>query len=121
MPSEKIQTEDDITASVVLPASGLDNLNPEYKNTSYKFAKNCEYRFFQRPDEAVHKGYDKQAEEDLSSNNLFVTNFQQLEKEQVQELKDDVMGYISYTDPVKEHIDTFLKSDGKYCIVSSET
>jgi len=120
MPSEKIQTEDDITASVVLPASGLDNLNPEYKNTSYKFAKNCEYRFFQRPDEAVHKGYDKQAEADLSSNNLFVTNFQQLEKEQVQELKDDVMGYISYSDPVKDHIDTFLKSDGKYCIVSSE-
>ncbi len=38
----------------------------------------------------------------------------------MQELKDDVMGYISYTDPVKEHIDTFLKSDGKYCIVSSE-
>ncbi len=120
MPSEKIQKEDDITASVMLPANALENLNPEFDNTSYKFAKNCEYRFFQRPDEAIHKGYDKQAEEDLSGDNLFIVNFEPLTKPQVQEIKDDVMGYISYTDPVKEHIESFLEGDSKYCVVSSE-
>lgn len=119
-PSEKIQKEDDITASVLVPANRLKNLNPEYKNSSYKFSKNCEYRFFQRPDEAVNKGYDKQAESDLSSNNLFVTNYEPLQKADVQEIKDDVMGYISYTDIVKEHINDFLEGDDKYCIVSSE-
>ncbi len=120
MPAEKIQTEDDITASVMVPAGRLENLNPEYQNGSYKFSKNCEYRFFQRPDDAVHKGYDRQAEKDLSSNNLFVTNFEPLDKKAVQEIKEDVMGYISYTEPVKEHIEAFLKGNDTYCVVSSE-
>lgn len=122
MPSEKIQMEDDITASILLPSEILQDeyLNPEYKNSSYKFSKNCEFRFFQRPDDCIHKGIDRKAEEDLSSNNLFVTNYQPLTKEDVQEIRDDVMGYISYTDPVKTHIDEFLKGSNKYCIVSSE-
>jgi hypothetical protein len=98
----------------------LENLNPMYSNSSYKFSTNCEYRFFQRPDEAVNKGYDKQAEKDLSSNNLFVTNFEPLDKEAVKEIKEDVMGYISYTDAVKDHIEAFLDGEDKYCIVSSE-
>ena len=120
MPSAKLQMEDDITASITIPANQLKHMNPEYSNSSFKFATNCEFRFFQRPDEAIYKGYDKKAETDLSSDKLFVTNYQPLTKEQVQEIKDDVMGYISYTDPVKSHIDEFLESDYKYCIVSSE-
>lgn len=121
MPSEKIQMEDDITASILVPANQLPYLNPEYTNGSYKFAANCEYRFFQRPDDAVHKGYDLQAENDLSSNNLFATNYQPLTKSDVEELKNDVMGYIAYTEPVKNHIETFLKCEDEYCVVSSET
>lgn len=120
MPSEKLQLEDDISASTVLPAGMLKDLAPYFTNSSYKFAKNCEYRFFQRPDDAIHKGYDKQAELDLSSDNMFITNFEPLTKEQVQEVKDDVMGYTLYTDAMKENIDKFLDSDGKYCVVSSE-
>lgn len=121
MPSEKIQMEDDITASVLIPSNQLTDLNPEYHNASYKFPVNCEYRFFQRPDDAIHKGYDKQAEKDLSSNNLFATNYQPLTKAEVEELKNDVMGYIAYTEPVKAHIEAFLKGDDEYCVVSSET
>lgn len=122
MPSEKIQMEDDITASVLVPGGRLSYLNPQYCNGSYKFAANCEYRFFQRPDDAVHKGYDLQAEKDLSSNNLFATNFQPLTKADVEALKNDVMGYIAYTEPVKNHIEAFLdgKSNDEYCVVSSE-
>lgn len=120
MPSEKIQMEDDVTASVMVPASRLDYLNPEYTNSSYKFLTNCEFRFFQRPDDAIHKGFDQQAEKDLSSNNLFVTNFEPLKKDDVLKLKDDVMGYINYTDPVIKHIEDFIKGDDTYCIVSSE-
>lgn len=121
MPSEKLQMEDDITASVLIPSQHLPYLNPEYTNGSYKFAANCEYRFFQRPDDAIHKGYDLQAEKDLSSNNLFATNYQPLKKADVEEIKNDVMGYIAYTEPVKAHIETFLNSDDEYCVVSSET
>ena len=121
MPSEKIQMEDDITASVLIPGNQLTNLNPEYKNGSFKFPVNCEYRFFQRPDDAIHKGYDQQAEKDLSSNNLFATNYQPLTKADVEEIKNDVMGYIAYTEPVKAHIEAFLKGNDEYCVVSSET
>ena len=121
MPSEKIQMEDDITASVLIPSHQLPYLNSHYTNASLKFAINCEYRFFQRPDDAIHKGYDLQAEKDLSSNNLFVTNYQPLKKPDVEEIKNDVMGYIAYTESVKTHIEDFLKCNDEYCIVSSET
>jgi hypothetical protein len=121
MPSEKIQMEDDITSSVLIPSEQLKNINPDYQNGSFKFPVNCEYRFFQRPDDAVHKGYDQQAEKDLSNNNLFATNYQPLTKADVEELKQDVMGYIAYTEPVKAHIEAFLKGDDEYCVVSSET
>ena len=121
MPSEKIQMEDDVTASVLVPSKKLTHLNPEYKNGSYKFSKNCEYRFFQRPDDAVHKGYDKQAEQDLSSNNLFATNFEPLNKQQVQAIKEDVVSYVAYTEPVRTHIENFLKGNDTYCVVSSES
>ena len=121
MPSEKIQMEDDITASVLVPSRQLRHINPEYGNSSFKFPVNCEYRFFQRPDDAVHKGYDLQAEKDLSSGNLFATNFQPLTKADVEELKNDVMGFIAYSEPVKAHIEAFLKGDDEYCMVSSET
>jgi len=34
IPSLKIQMEDDITASITLPAKSMKDLNPEYKNKS---------------------------------------------------------------------------------------
>lgn len=120
MPSEKIQMEDDVTASVLIPSDRLGYLNPEYRNGSHKFVTNCEYRFFQRPDDAIIKGYDLQAERDLSSPNLFATNFEPLAKKDVMAIKEDVMGYINYTDPVRAHIESFLESEYTYCIVSSE-
>ncbi len=121
MPSEKIQMEDDVTASVLVPSLQLAHLNSEYTNSSYKFSTNCEYRFFQRPDDAVHKGYDKQAEADLSNNSLFATNFEPLNKAQVQAIKDDVVSYVAYTEPVRAHIEAFLNGPDTYCVVSSES
>lgn len=120
MPSEKIQMEDDVTASILIPGNQLTNLSSEFSNGSYKFVANCEYRFFQRPDEAIVKGYDLQAESDLSSDNLFATNFEPMKKEAVQSIKENVMEYIRYTDPVKVHVDSFLAGDYEYCVLSSE-
>ena len=77
-PAAKVQMEDDITASVVVPAERLQNLNPDYSNPSVKFVHNCEARLFQRPDEAIHRGYDKQTEQDLSEPGNFLSNFEPL-------------------------------------------
>ncbi|WP_423126354.1 hypothetical protein [Gaoshiqia sp. Z1-71] len=120
-PSAKVQFEDDITASVVLDAKKLENLNPEYANRSVKIVKNCESRLFQRPDDCIIKGYDKQGEKDLSSPNTFLSNFEPLTRKQVQEIKDDAIGFELYTQPVKDLINNFLASDTpEFLVVPSE-
>ncbi|MDA3852782.1 MAG: hypothetical protein PF444_00845, partial [Bacteroidales bacterium] len=121
-PAQKVQFEDDITASVVLDADKLENLNPAYSNgKSVKLVKNCESRLFQRPDDCVIKGYDKQGEADLSSPNTFLSNFEPLNRTQVQEIKDDTIGFELYTQPVKDLINNFLSSvSPEYLVVPSE-
>jgi hypothetical protein len=78
-PAVKLAMEDDITASVVVPASALANLNPDYQQPSVKFVRNCEYRLFQRPDDAVHRGYDKQTEFDFTQPGNFLSNYEPLD------------------------------------------
>lgn len=121
-PAQKVQFEDDITASVVLKADKLNDLNPDYsKHDSVKILQNCESRLFQRPDDCVIKGYDKQGEADLSSPNTFLSNFEPLKREQVQEIKDDTIGFELYTQPVKDLINDFLSSSKpEYLVVPSE-
>ncbi len=74
--------EDDITASVVVPARRLVGLPGEYDgHPSLKLAQNCEFRLFQRPDDAIHPGLDRQTEEDMAGSGLFCSNFQPLTRE----------------------------------------
>lgn len=77
------QTEDDITASVVVPAGSLKGLNHHQKLPSLKFSQNVEFRLFQRPDEAIHKGFDKITEQDMSRPGCFISNFEPLNRDQV--------------------------------------
>ena len=43
-------------------AGGKDLLSKYQNSPRYKFIENCEFRLFQRPDEAIHRGMDKQTE-----------------------------------------------------------
>ncbi|HPR59444.1 MAG TPA: hypothetical protein PLF35_00770 [Prolixibacteraceae bacterium] len=120
-PALKVQTEDDISASIIMRSDMLKGLNPKYNNPSVKILTNCESRLFQRPDDCVVKGYDKQAEKDLSSPNTFLSNFEPLTREQVKEIKEDSIGFDHYTQPVKDLINDFLaKEKPKYLVVPSE-
>jgi phosphoenolpyruvate carboxykinase (diphosphate) len=120
-PAQKVQVEDDISASIVVPGRLLNDLNPDYGNLSVKLLTNCEARLFQRPDDCVIKGYDKQGEKDLSSPNTFMSNFEPLTRAQVQEIKEDTIGFDYYTEPVKNLIDNFLQSiKPDYLVVPSE-
>src|SRR5579863_5515687 len=91
-PADKVQFEDDITASVVLPSRSLKHLDPEYRGTvgndSVKLVANCETLLFQRPDEAIHRGFDKDAEADMASAGIFISNFEPLTPRDVQALAD---------------------------------
>lgn len=104
VPSLKIQTEDDISATITLPAKQLKNLNREFGNPSVKLVTNCESYLFQRPDEAVIRGYDKEAEREIVENNTFLTNYEPLSAKNAKELVEDVITFEKYTKPVKEFI-----------------
>ncbi len=120
-PAKKVQVEDDITASVVIGADKLEYLSDMYTNPSVKLIKNCESRLFQRPDDCVHKGYDKQGEKDLSTPGTFLSNFEPLTRKQVKDIKEDAIGFELYTQPVKDLINNFLESDTpEYLVVPSE-
>jgi len=120
MPAFKIQWEDDISASVIVPSGALKHLNPDYRQPSVKFTQNCEYRFFQRPDEAVHRGYDKQAEHDLSIDGNFISNFEPFDRERAVEFAENVVEFTQYTAPVQDLINgTAADPATKYFVVSS--
>ncbi len=122
-PSEKIQTEDDITASITIPRNRLKNLNPEFKNKSLKLLVNCEAHLFQRPDEAVVRGYDKGAELDIVSEGRFLTNYELLKKEDAIALYEDTINFDKYTQPVKDFVKSIAESDKdeEYFVVPSHT
>lgn len=104
-PAVKVQMEDDITASTVVPAGVLENL-PEgtSKDLSLKFAQNCEQRLFQRPDDAIHRGYDKQAETDFIQPENFFSNYQPLTPADAREMVEDALGFHQFTEPMQKFI-----------------
>jgi hypothetical protein len=101
IPSEKVQMEDDISASVVVPVGVLPNSSPKSSNPSVKLVRNCEYRLFQRPDDAIHRGYDQQTEKDMAQRDNFLANFEPLKGETLTEIIDDVMTFSQYTEPMR--------------------
>ena len=110
IPAAKISLEDDITASVVAPTASLKSLPPNWDATSAKFVHNCEYRFFQRPDDAIIRGYDKQAEIDLSSPGSFLSNYAPLDREKANEEVEDAIRFGQYTKPMRKMIRAFHKN-----------
>jgi hypothetical protein len=100
-PAAKIQFEDDITASVVVPPEKLKNIPEANKTTSLKFVKNCEQKLFQRPDDAIHRGYDKQAESDFAKPGNFFSNYEPLTVKVARELLEDSIGFYQFTEPMQ--------------------
>ena len=119
--ADKVQMEDDITASVVVPARRLVGLPGEYDgHPSLKLAQNCEFRLFQRPDDAVHPGQDRQTEKDMSGPGLFCSNFQPLGREDMQGIREDVATHDAFTAPMREHVDrNTAREDGGWSICSA--
>jgi hypothetical protein len=105
-PAVKVQTEDDITASTVVPGASL-GLDPE---RSYKLVENCENLLFQRPDDAIHRGYDRQAERDIAGPGVFLSNFQPLTRAQAAGMRDDVVAFSAFTDPMAQLLSGFADS-----------
>ena len=118
-PAAKIQMEDDITASVVVPTAKVAGLNPQYHSLAVKFSKNCENRLFQRPDDAIHRGYDKQAELDFSRGGNFFSNYEPLKLETAEEMLEDVISFSQYTEPVQRLVREFVEKGGASYLVAT--
>jgi len=111
LPSHKIQMEDDISATVTLPSHRFNDLNAEYDNKSVKIVANCESHLFQRPDEAIYRGYDVDAESDIVQSNTFLTNYEPLNKQDAIDLYEDTIEFEKYTQPVKDLITKVINRD----------
>ncbi len=120
MAATKVQFEDDISATTVVPAGRINTVGPAVAPApSYKFAANCEYRLFQRPDDAVHRGLDKQTEEDLSRTGSFISNFQPLSVAEARKLVDDVIDFDMYTEPMQKLLRTASQRETGFVVSSA--
>jgi phosphoenolpyruvate carboxykinase (diphosphate) len=119
-PADKVQVEDDITASVVVPRRLLSDFDAKYPNPSARLVENCEAYLFQRPDDAIHRGFDAQAEADIATPGTFISNFEPLSTGQARVMVDHVVDFDRFTAPMKHLLADFVKSDGDGYVVSSD-
>lgn len=115
-PAVKIQQEDDITASVVVPRRQLQHLPETHDAPALKFVLNCEQRLFQRPDDAIHRGYDKQTEKDFARTDNFFSNYEPLKAEVAREIIEDAIGFNQYTEPMQRVIRKVAAGGASYFV-----
>jgi hypothetical protein len=118
-PAMKVQTEDDISASTVVPPAWLKDLSIPTNSHSLKLVQNCEYRLFQRPDDAIHPGFDKQAELDVSRADNFLSNYEPLTAQVAQEIVHRITEYDRYTPPMQRLLFDAAKQQGGYVVCSA--
>jgi hypothetical protein len=118
-PAAKVQMEDDITASVVVPAGAVPAAR-RGEAASLKFVENCEQRLFQRPDDAIHRGYDKLTERELAQPGNFISNFEPLTQADACSIVDDAIGFSKFTAPMQALVRAAAEGrDGPAYFVSS--
>jgi hypothetical protein len=119
-PAQKVQTEDDISVSVIVPRRSLQHLGTVLtEETSYKFVQNCEYRLFQRPDDAIHRGLDRQTESELARADNFIVNFEPLARQQVSEIIDRPVDLSQFTQPMQKLLLDMMNSGDSYLVCSN--
>lgn len=117
--AEKVQMEDDISASVVVGREVLPNVSPKSSNPSLKLVKNCEYRLFQRPDDAIHRGFDKQTEWDMAQSGNFIANFEPLKGDTLADIVEDVVEFQKYTAPMAGLLQAAYDQGNQYVVSSA--
>ncbi len=117
-PAKKIQVEDDITASTVAPSNQVPGLPAWITQPSLKFVHNCELRLFQRPDDAIVRGYDRRTERDFARTGHFFSNYEPLNLETARAIVEDSLRFEAFTEPMKSAFNKFLTTPGAAYLVS---
>jgi hypothetical protein len=84
-----------------------------------KVVANCESLLFQRPDEAIFRGFDLQAEADIAAPETFITNFEAISREQARDIVAHVVQFDRYSEPMKRLLREFLENPHASYVVSS--
>jgi hypothetical protein len=84
-----------------------------------KLLINCEKLLFQRPDDAIHRGADAQAEADMASPGTFISNYEPLTPAMVTTMVDHVTEMDRFTPPMKKLLENFAPTQGEAYVVSS--
>ncbi|HEX8323713.1 MAG TPA: hypothetical protein VF595_07335 [Tepidisphaeraceae bacterium] len=116
----KVQLEDDITASITLPADMLQGGPVTAGSQSVKLLHNTEARLFQRPDDAVHPGLDRQTEYDMSQPGLFASNYRPMTGADAGEMVRHVASFEPFTDPMKATLRAAAQKPDGYVVCSAE-
>eukprot|EP00443_Scrippsiella_acuminata_P089539 CAMPEP_0115417602 /NCGR_PEP_ID=MMETSP0271-20121206/24214_1 /TAXON_ID=71861 /ORGANISM="Scrippsiella trochoidea, Strain CCMP3099" /LENGTH=1198 /DNA_ID=CAMNT_0002842005 /DNA_START=9 /DNA_END=3606 /DNA_ORIENTATION=+ len=120
VPAHKIQTEDDISASIIVPRTSLKHLNAEEaSNQSLKLAQNCELRLFQRPDDAKVRGADTICEADMAGEGNFMSNFEPLTGHHADQLSKHAVCFDEFTEPMQKRLKTAAADARDKFVVSS--
>lgn len=73
---------------------------------------------FQRPDDAVHRGFDKQTEQDMAQRDNFLANYEPLNDKALAEIVEDVAGFDQYSEPMRNLLREAHKA-GEYVVSSA--
>lgn len=118
-PAEKVQVEDDITVSAVVPREALTGLDARELHPSVKLLANCEALLFQRPDDAIEPGFDQPAEADIATPGTFLSNYEPLDIGHVQAIADHVVIFDKFSSPMQQLLRDFLKRGKGYAVCSA--
>jgi phosphoenolpyruvate carboxykinase (diphosphate) len=118
-PATKVQVEDDITVSLVVPREALTGLDPRELHPSVKLVANCEALLFQRPDDAIEPGFDAAAEADIASPGTFLSNYEPLTRDRVQSIVDHAVVFDRFTPPMQNLLRGFLENGSAYAVCTA--
>jgi hypothetical protein len=118
-PAKKVQVEDDITASIVVPREMLTGLDPRELHASVKLVENCEALLFQRPDDAIEPGFDAAAEADIASTGTFLSNYEPLSQDRAQAIVDHAVVFDRFTPPMQNLLRDCVANRRGYVVCSA--
>jgi hypothetical protein len=104
---------------VIVRREELAGLSGAYPNRSLKVVANCEEYLFQRPDDAIYRGFDAQAEADLATPGTFISNFEPLNLDAARALVDRTTEFDQFSQPMKSLLERFVDAPATEFVVSS--
>jgi hypothetical protein len=74
---------------------------------------------FQRPDDAIVRGIDTQAEEDIAGPGNFLSNFEPMTIDTARQIVEHVVEFDQYSEPMKQLLENFVERPEAEYVVSS--